>query len=64
VAKDSALLWRYADLRKVVTFDVSARDDLDRYGRLRIGVVQGCQPWGVKVEIDPTCVEATAKHCK
>jgi hypothetical protein len=64
VAKVLTLLWRYADLRKVVTFDVSARDDLDHYDRLRIGVVQGCRPWGVKVGIDLTGVEATAKRCK
>jgi hypothetical protein len=44
VAKVSALLWRYADLRKVITFDVSACDDLDRHGRLHSGAAQGHQP--------------------
>jgi hypothetical protein len=34
VAKVLVLLWRYADLRKVITFDVSARDDLDSHDRL------------------------------
>jgi hypothetical protein len=44
VAKVSALLWRYADLRKVITFDVCARDDLDRHGRLCSDAAQGRQP--------------------
>jgi hypothetical protein len=35
--KVSVMLWRYADLTKVITFDVSACDDLDRHGRLRSG---------------------------
>jgi hypothetical protein len=38
MAKVSALLWCYADLRKVITPDVSARDDLGRHGRLRSDV--------------------------
>jgi hypothetical protein len=44
MAKVSALLWRYADLRKVITRDVSSRDDLDRHSRLRNGAAQGHQP--------------------
>jgi hypothetical protein len=38
------LLWRYADLRKVITPDVGVRADLDQHGRLRSGVAQGRQP--------------------
>jgi hypothetical protein len=44
MAKVLVLLWRYADLRKVITSDVSARDDLDHHGRLRSGAVQGRPP--------------------
>jgi hypothetical protein len=44
VAKVLVLLWRNADLRKVVTSDVSTRGDLDRLGRLRSGRMQGRQP--------------------
>jgi hypothetical protein len=64
VAKVSALLWRYADLRKVITFDARAHDNLNRYGHLRSSVAQGHQPWGVEVEIDLIGVKAAAKHCK
>jgi hypothetical protein len=64
VAKVSVLLWRNADLRKVITFVISARDDLDCHGRLRSGVTHGRQPWGIEVEIDLTGVKAAAKHCK
>jgi hypothetical protein len=35
------LLRCYADLRKVITSDVSSRDDLDRHGRLRSDAAQG-----------------------
>jgi hypothetical protein len=31
MAKVSALLWCYADLRKVIIPDVNARDDLGRH---------------------------------
>jgi hypothetical protein len=44
MAKVSALLWRYADLRKVITFDVCAHDDLDRHGLLCSDAAQGRQP--------------------
>jgi hypothetical protein len=44
VAKVSALLWCYADLRKVVIPDVSARDYLGRHGRLRSDTAQGRHP--------------------
>jgi hypothetical protein len=64
VAKVSALLWRYADLRKVIIFDVSARDELDRHGRLRSCAAQGRQPCGVEVKINLTGVKAAAKRCK
>jgi hypothetical protein len=37
MAKVSVLLWRYADLRKVITVDMSVRDDLNRHGHLRSG---------------------------
>jgi hypothetical protein len=33
MAKVLVLLWRYADLKKVITFDMSVRDDLDRHSR-------------------------------
>jgi hypothetical protein len=58
------LLWRYANLRKVITFDVSARDDLDRHGRLRSGAAQARQPWGVEVDIDRIGIEAATKCYK
>jgi hypothetical protein len=44
------LLWLYADLKKVITSDMSARDDLDRHGCLRSGAAQGRRPWGVEVK--------------
>jgi hypothetical protein len=36
-----------------MTFDVSARDDLDRHSRLRSGAVQGRQPWVIEVQNQP-----------
>jgi hypothetical protein len=63
MAKVSALLWRCANLRKVITSDVSTRDDLDRHDRLRSGAARR-QPWGVEVEIDLTGVKATAERYK
>jgi hypothetical protein len=56
--------FRYADLRKVITFDASAHDDLDHHGRLHSGAVQGHQTWGVEVEIDQKGVKAAAERCK
>jgi hypothetical protein len=64
MAKVSVLLSLYADLKKVITPDVSARDDLDCHGRLRSGAAQGRQPWGLEVEIDLTGVKATTERCK
>jgi hypothetical protein len=64
MAKVSALLWLYVDLNKVMTSEVSARDDLDRHGLLRSGAAQGCQPWVVEVETDLTGVKSTAERCK
>jgi hypothetical protein len=61
MAKVSTLLWRYADLRKVKTPNVSARDDLGLHGRLRSDAAQGREPW---VKIDLTGAKAAAKHCK
>jgi hypothetical protein len=58
------LLWQYANLRKVITFDMSARDDLDRHGRLLSGAAQAREPWGVEVDIDLIGVEAATKCCK
>jgi hypothetical protein len=43
-AKVSVLLWRYTDLRKVITPDVGVRADLDQHGCLRSGAAQGRQP--------------------
>jgi hypothetical protein len=37
VAKVSMLLWRYADLRKVITSDVGVHADLDQHVCLRSG---------------------------
>jgi hypothetical protein len=58
------LLWRYTDLRKVITFDVCAHDDLDCHVRLRSDAAQGCQPRDLEVEIDLTGVKAATKCCK
>jgi hypothetical protein len=44
VAKVSVLLWRYADLRKVITSDVWVRVDPDQHGHLRSGAAHGSQP--------------------
>jgi hypothetical protein len=35
------LLWNYANLRKVITPDVGARDDLGFHGRWRSDAAQG-----------------------
>jgi hypothetical protein len=64
MAKVSIFLWQYADLKKVIAFDVGVRADLDRHGRLRSGATQGRQPWGVEVEVDLVGYEASAKRCK
>jgi hypothetical protein len=65
MAKVSALMWHCTELRKVTSStDVNARDDLNRHGRLRSGATQGCQPWGMEVEIDLTGVKAAAKRYK
>jgi hypothetical protein len=37
-------LQRYTDLRKVITHDVSAHDDLSRHGRMRSDAAWGRQP--------------------
>jgi hypothetical protein len=52
MAKVSELLWRCADLKKVITFDVSARDDLNHHGLLRSSTAQGRQPYGGRYQLE------------
>jgi hypothetical protein len=44
MAKVSTLLRCYADLRKAITHDMSAHDDLGRHSRLRSDAAWGRQP--------------------